>query len=296
MMRKTKQSPRLISQTRRTPKASSTAPFKEHLHELRRRLFYIALSVAAWTGAAYAIQQHIVDTLLKPSHGQSFVYTSPIGGIDFLFRVCLYTGLILSTPVIVYQLLRYMEPLMKNGSTRFVAVGSAVSGLLAAAGIAFGYFVGLPTALHFLLHQFTNPQIKALITVQAYMSFVMVYMVGAALMFQVPLILIFINRIKPLKPSSLFRYERWVILGAFVMAGLMNPTPNLLDQLMVAGPIIVMYQIGIGIIALINRPRWPAHARELFQEDLQAQAERLERSQSLQKVTDGELIIDKPAT
>ncbi len=295
MMTKRKTSPRLISQTR-APKASQTAPFQEHLHELRRRLFYIALSVAAWTAAAYAIQQEIVKILLKPSHGQSFVYTSPIGGIDFLFRVCLYTALILSTPVIVYQLLRYMEPLMKSDSTRFVAVGSIVSGLLAAAGILFGYFVGLPAALHFLLHQFVTSQIKPLITVQAYMSFVMVYMVGAALMFQVPLILIFINRIKPLKPSSLFRYERWVILGAFVMAGLMNPTPNLLDQLMVAGPIIVMYQIGIGIIALINRPRWPSRARELFKEDLQAQAERLERSRSLQKVTDGELIIDKPAT
>jgi sec-independent protein translocase protein TatC len=73
----------------------------EHLHELRRRLFFIAISVIAWSAAAYAIQQRIVNVLLKPSHGQSFVYTSPIGGIDFLFRVCLYTGLIFSIPFIV---------------------------------------------------------------------------------------------------------------------------------------------------------------------------------------------------
>ena len=286
MMKRTKlRSPRK-SQTRTVPSAVSyTAPFMEHLHELRRRLFYIAISIAFWSTATYAVQQHVVNILLKPSHGQSFVYTSPIGGIDFLFRVCLYTGLIFSTPVIVYQLLRFISPLMKSSSTRFIAWGSAISGLLAVIGIALGYFVGLPTALHFLLHQFQTPQIKPLITVQSYMSFVMVYMVGSALMFQVPLFLIFINRIKPLKPSRLFHYERWVILIAFVMSGLMNPTPKIWDQLIVAGPIIVMYQIGIGIIALINRPRWSAPVRELFEQDLQRQSERLKRARYLQKVS-----------
>ena len=295
MMRKRKQSPERLSRTRAS-KPPAIAPFREHLYELRRRLFYIALSVIVWSSAAYAVQQHIVSTLLKPSHGQSFVYTSPIGGIDFLFRVCLYTGLIFSIPVIVYQLLRYMEPLMKSDSTKFVAWGSAISGILAAAGIAFGYFAGLPAALHFLLHQFTTSQIKPLITVQSYMSFVMVYMVGAALMFQVPLILICINRIKPLKPSSLFRYERWVILLAFIIAGLMNPTPNLLDQLMVAGPIIVMYQVGIAIVALINRPRWPSNVRKLFEADLEKQAKRVERAQSPPRTPDGDLMIDKYLT
>jgi sec-independent protein translocase protein TatC len=256
----------------------------EHLRELRRRLFYVALSVIIWSSAAYAVQQHIVNVLLKPSRGQDLVYTSPIGGIDFLFRVCLYTGLILSIPVIVYQLLKFLAPLMTDSSSRFIMLGCLISGILALSGILFGYFMGLPLALHFLLHQFMTPQIKPLITVQSYMSFVMVYMVGAALMFQVPLFLIFINRIKPLKPSRLFHYERWVILLAFIVAGLMNPTPNLLDQLMVAGPIILMYQVGIGIIALTNRPRWTTQTRELFEEDLRLQAERLERARTLQPV------------
>jgi sec-independent protein translocase protein TatC len=257
-----------------------TATFKEHLHELRRRIIFISLSVLFWTLAAYAIQQKIVHILLKPSHGQSFVYTSPIGGIDFLFRVCLYTGIIFSIPVFIYQVLRYVSPLMKSSSTRFIAGGSFISGLLALAGIIFGYFIGLPTALHFLLHQFQTSQIKPLITVQSYISFVMVYMVGAAFMFQVPLLLIFINRIKPLKPSRLFHYERWVILLAFIISGLMNPTPNILDQLMVAGPIILMYQLGIAIIAWLNRSRWPAEAKRLFEKDLQLQAKRFKAAEA----------------
>jgi sec-independent protein translocase protein TatC len=204
--------------------------------------------------------------------------------VDFQFRLSLYVGIIASIPIIVYQLLRYIEPLINKASARFIAWGSAVSGVLALGGVAFGYFVGLPAAMNFLLHQFVTLQIKPMLTIQSYMSFVMVYMLGSAMLFQLPLILIFINRIKPLKPSKLFHYERWVILLAFVLSGIMNPTPNLLAQLIVAGPIIVMYQVGIGIIAYLNRKRRPAHVEKLLEKDRALQAERLERLKDMRTV------------
>lgn len=230
-----------------------TQPFMEHLQELRRRLYAIALSVVVWGSAAYAIQQHLVVILLRPAQGQSFIYTTPGGGIDFLFRICVYCGLILSTPVIIYNLLGFFEPLMTRGSRKFVTTASIVSALLAAAGIIFGYYIGLPAALHFLLHQFTTVQIKPLVTIQSYLGFVLAYMLGSALMFQLPVILLFINRIKPLSPKRLLQHERWAILAAFVLAGLMNPSPNILSQLLVAGPFILMYQVAIVLVAITNR-------------------------------------------
>lgn len=233
--------------------ATQELSFLEHLYELRRRLYFVAASVLFWGISAYLVQQHIVNVLLRPAHGQSFIYTSPGGGIDFLFRICIYTGIICSLPLIVYHLLRFIEPVIGHASHRFVLVGSSVSGILAAAGVVFGYYLGLPAALHFLFHQFTTAQIRPLVTIQSYLGFVIVYMVGSALLFQLPLLLLFINRIKPLKPQKLLHYERWVILVAFLLAGLMNPTPNLFSQLLVAGPFIVMYQIGIVLIALVNR-------------------------------------------
>jgi sec-independent protein translocase protein TatC len=254
------------------------------LHELRRRLFYVAVSVGIWSAAAYGIEHQLINWLLRPAKGQDFIYTSPLGGVDFLFRLSLYVGIIISIPVIVYQLLRYVEPLINKNAARFIAWGSAISGVLALAGVTFGYFIGLPAAMNFLLHQFVSIQIKPMLTIQSYMSFVMVYMLGSAMLFQLPLILIFINRIKPLKPSKLFHYERWVILLAFVISGLMNPTPNLLAQLIVAGPIIVMYQVGIGIIAYMNRKKRPAKVEKLLARDRAIQAERLERLKDMQTV------------
>jgi sec-independent protein translocase protein TatC len=255
----------------------------------------VAISVGIWGTGAYFIEHQIIDALIKPAHGQQFIYTSPVDGINFLFKVCIYAGLIASIPVIVYNFLRYVEPLMAKDSARFIAVGSIISGILAAVGIAFGYFMGLPAALHFLLHQFITDQVTPMLTIQSYMSFVVVYMVGSALLFQLPLIMLFINRIRPLKPSTLFHYERWVILIAFIMAGLMNPTPRVLDQLLVAGPIILMYQVGIVIIALLNRPRRPGRVRKLASQDAAKQAARQERLQSMKMAwKEASAIADNP--
>ena len=249
--------------TKKTKKARAEAkplhsdqklPFLEHFKELKRRLTIVAVSVGVFSVGAYFIQHHIVELLLKPAEGQDLIYTTPGGGMNFLIQVCLYTGIVFSLPIIIYQILKYFEPLIGNKSMRFALFGGIISALLAVGGMAFGYFVGLPTTLHFLFHQFSpTSEIQPLIAVQSYMSFVTLYMFGAALLFQVPLVLIFINRIKRLSVRTLLKGERWFILGSFILAILMNPSPNLIDQFMLAGPMVAMYQVGIGLVWLVNK-------------------------------------------
>jgi sec-independent protein translocase protein TatC len=256
-------------------------PFIEHAYELRRRLYYIGASVFTWAGVAYFVQQHIVSILLRPAHGEKFIYTTPGGGIDFLFRICIYSGLIFSLPIIVYNSLQFISPLISRASKHFIFWGSAASGILAIFGMVFGYFIGLPAALHFLTHQFTTVQIRPLVTIQSYLQFIIVYMVGSALLFQLPLLLIFINRITPLKPKRLLKYERWVILAAFVLSGLMNPTPNILSQLLIAGPFILMYQFGILLIMFMNRSNKTV---TLYEHDLAVQSARTQQRDQLRPV------------
>ncbi len=265
--------------TARTTK--DRAPLIEHLHELKRRLFYVVVSIAAGSALAYGTEQHLIAALLRPSHGQHFIYTSPLGGINFIFSVCLYVGIALSLPVIVYHFLKFFQPLMKDTNARFIGLASIASGIVALGGITFGYFLGLPAALHFLLHQFHSNQIQALLTIEAYLSFVMAYILGSALMFQLPLIMIIINRIKPLKPSQLFKYERLVVIFAFVVGFIMNPTPNLLDQMLVVVPIILMYQFGIGLIWVINRHNNHERFRPLHDHDAETRNKRTEWAQQL---------------
>lgn len=268
-------------------------PLIEHLYELRRRLFYVAVCVAAGSAIAYGFEHQLIDILLRPSHGQSFIYTSPLGGMNFFLSVCLYLGVIVSTPVIFYQLLAFLRPLMKQATRKLLMVSSALAGVVAIAGVIFGYFVGLPSALHFLLHQFVTVQVRPLITIQSYMSFVGLYLVGSALMFQLPLIIYFINRIKPLKPGGLLKYERHVILFALITAFIMNPTPNLLSQLVIVIPIILMYQVSIVMVWIINKGGKRAKFQPLFERDAALKARRqLQAAQSRPLVEVAERLPD----
>ncbi len=283
MKRKARTNSRKTSKT--TTRASALpkerAPLIEHLKELKRRIIYVVLVVLAMSAVVYSFERPLIDILLRPSHGQHFVYTSPMGGINFLFNVCFYFGVALSVPIIIYNLLKFLQPVMRHTTQRFIVAASSVSGIIAICGILFGYFVGLPAALHFLLgEQFHNGQIEALISIQAYFSFVVSYMFGAALMFQLPLLLVIINRIKPLSPQKMFKYERAVIIFAFVAAFIMNPTPNLVDQLLTVVPVLVSYQFGIGIVWLLNRRSVTRRYRTLFDQDAATRAERLAKART----------------
>jgi sec-independent protein translocase protein TatC len=252
--------------------------FVEHFAELRRRLFWVAASVGVGASLAYTVQHHIVAVLLKPAEGQQFIYTSPGGGLDFLVRVCIFTGLACSIPVIVYNVLKFLEPLLHDTSTKYILRGSIVAGLLAVLGIMVGYFLGLPNALHFLAHQFTTEQVKALITIQAYMGFVTKYLLAAALMFQAPLVMLFINKMRPLQPKKLFAAERWVIVGSMILAAVINPAPDIMSMLVIAGPMIAAYQVGIVLVWRVNRTgKRSKSVLALLEQDAALQAERLRR-------------------
>jgi sec-independent protein translocase protein TatC len=210
-----------------------------------------------------------------PAHHQQFIYTSPGGGINFLFQVCTYAGILFSIPVIIRQLLKFLEPVVSGHIRSMIARYSYVSALLAVAGVLFGYYVGLPLALHFLGNQFTTPQIHALFTIQEYMSFVTVYLVGSALIFQLPVIIMFINHINPISPRRLIKLERYVIVISFITAMIMAPTTNVMNQLVIAGPIIGIYQLSIVMVWWQNRYlRLPKKAKFLLARDAEIQAER----------------------
>jgi sec-independent protein translocase protein TatC len=254
------------------------------VYELRKRFFYIAISVVIFGGLAASVQSKLTELLLAPAGKQQFIYTSPGGGFDFAFRLCLYAGIAASIPAIVYHLLRYLQPLVKKQNMRFVVKASIWSALLAGIGILFGYFIGLPAGLHFLLQGFSSEQIKALISIQSYLSFVMVYLLASAMLFQIPLALISINRIKPLKPSKLLKQTRWVVLIAFVLGAIISPSPDIRNQAILSGPIIAMYELSVLLIWLINRRHQrPRKVQQLLDKDAAARADRLSNFEKAQQ-------------
>ncbi len=252
-MKMKNQKPKNNQKTNLTPKSpTATQPFIVHVRELRQRLIYIVLALVVFGALGYFIQEQVINLLLRPAQGQQFIYTTPGGGFNFLVSICVYVGIAGSVPLIMYHLFRFLEPLIPDTSHRFITRCGFLSVLLAVLGACFGYFVGLPAALAFLLNQFQTTQIQPLLTIQEYISFVMIYIIGFALLFQIPLILLFINRITRLRPRKLFGYQRFVIAGAFAAAAIITPSGDAVNQLIMAVPIIAMYQFGVAGVWFYN--------------------------------------------
>lgn len=226
------------------------------------------------------IRERLVSFLIHPANDQQFIYTTPGGGFNFLLQISIYFGIVIGIPVIIYHVLRYLEPLLANPDRAFILKCAMLSAFLAICGMAFGYFVGLPAALIFLSNQFENKQITALFTLNDYLSFVTVYMLGSALMFQIPVVMVFINRIKPLSAKRLAISQRWVIVLAFVAAAIITPTPDMFNQCIIALPIILVYQFGVMLVAYQNKYSVAIKANRLRAIDKEVAEKRQEIAES----------------
>lgn len=224
---------------------------ERHIEELRRRALWCIMALVIGGALGYRYQNEIIEWLVKPL-GQQLFYTSPTGGFDFLIKICLFFGFLLSIPVIIYNIIRFIAPAVPQHISYSTAKILIISVLLALCGISFAYFVSLPAALHFL-NNFTNDQIQSLISAQEYFNFVMIYLAGFAALFQMPLLIAFVNKVTPLKPRSLMKKQRIVILVSFIIAAVLTPTPDPMNQTLMAIPIIGLYQTSIGVVWQENK-------------------------------------------
>lgn len=269
--------------TNNSPAASAdehTLPtFLDHVHELRRRLFWIVGTVIATSSIAYSFLGTILDILTAPLGEQGLFYLTPGGGLSFSFKLCALVGILVAVPFIMYHLYRFIEPLMGNWR-RPTIFYVGFSTILAVSGVLFAYYVSLPAAISFLTG-FNVNHVQAMLTADSYLSFVATYLLGAAILFQIPLLLMIINNMTPLKPSKLMKLQKYVIVGAFILAAIISPTPDIMNQAFLAIPIIGMYQLGIMLVWLQNTLRMRKQAR------LSARATQQQMPQVTQAITHG---------
>lgn len=244
-MKKSKQ--RLKSQ-----KKSPRKPFSEHLGELRTRALWCLFFFGLATAIVYPFYSILLSWLIKPLH-QTVYYTSPTGGLSLIIQICLFFGFLLALPALVFHLYRFVEPIIPKTTSKWITVSIIVaSSVLTCCGVGLAYFVSLPTALRFL-QTFDSNQVSALITANEYFSFVIQYLLGFGILFQLPLVLLLWNYISPLKSKALISYSRYVIILSAIVAAILTPTPDPINQAFMAGPIIILYYLSVLIIWRLNK-------------------------------------------
>jgi len=239
--------------SRYSTKVDEAKPFLAHIHELRNRIVWSLLALLVGSGLSYGFHQQLTNWIQKPLN-KTLYFTSPAGGLNFLVKLCITFGIIFALPVFLYQIVKFFYPLLEKQHKKAVVPYIVCSVLLAYGGVLFGYFVSLPNALQFL-SGFGGPTVDALITVDEYYNFVLAYLLGFALLFQLPIIILFMNRVKPLKPGSMMGAQRYIILGSFVIAAILTPTPDPINQTIMALPAVVLYQVSIVLIWWVNKNR-----------------------------------------
>lgn len=228
--------------------------FHDHIRELRRRLLWIVLAIGISGGISYVLRVKVIRLLQRPL-GATLFYTSPAGSFNFILKLSTLIGLFIALPVIIYQLVRFIEPALPvNIKKRVMATVISASFALALLGIAFSYLYMIPMSLKFFAGYSTD-QIKPLISANEYLSYMLGNLIIFALVFQIPLIVLFINWIKPMKPTKLLRYQRHVIVGAFGLAIVLPFTYDPISQFIVAIPIIVLFYLSVGLLWAANRGR-----------------------------------------
>lgn len=227
-------------------------PILQHLRELRRRLFLSALAVVATSIFSLVFAKHIFAILFRPAGDFNPIYINLTEMISTYFKVSLYSGLALALPFVVYQAVMFVAPALKPGEKKYVYLLMPAVFLLFASGVAFGYFVLLPPALRFLLifgSDIATPQI----TIGNYISTVVTLLFWNGVIFEIPLILTFLARIRVINPNSLARRRRFIFIGAFIAGAIITPTFDPVNQTLVSVPIIFLFELGIWL----GRLAWP---------------------------------------
>jgi len=225
-------------------------PFLSHLEELRKRL--IACAIAAGIGfiLSYIFAEHLFQILMSPlkaqlPEGDKLIYTNlPEMFLTYL-KSALVSGILVSSPYIFYQLWMFIAPGLYQRERKYVIPFVIFSTILFVGGALFGYFVVFPFGFKFFLG-FSNESIQALPSVKQYFSFSIKLLFAFGVVFELPVVVFFLTKIGVVTPSLMKRKRKYAILLTFVMAAILTP-PDVITQCMMAGPLIVLYEISIMI-------------------------------------------------
>lgn len=248
---------------------SSSAPLVEHLAELRNRLIWSLLAFVVAMTACFTVWRPFYDFLTVPlctaleNHGQpcELVFLSLQEGFFLAFSISMMAGLVLSFPVISYQLWRFVAPgLYKNEKRAFLPFMLA-SPIMFIGGAAFAYYVIAPMAFDFFLNFQTTETLTGADKLQpgeasiifqgsakAYLSLTMAFIVSFGLCFQLPVLLTLLGRAVIVTAAGLGRMRKYALVGILIMAAMATPGPDIMSQVILFAAVYPLYEISIWLV------------------------------------------------
>lgn len=217
-------------------------PLLQHLEELRKRLIFCFITLIIFSVFAGNLVPCVLKSLIKPVG--ELVFINPTEAFWVNLKLSIIIGSYFALPVIFYQLWKFVSMGLSRHEKKNIALLAAASFFLFNTGAGFCYFLVVPWGIKFLL-SYSLGLIKPLLSVNNYLSFVTTMLLSFGLIFQLPLIIGFLVRLKILTPDLLKKHRRIVIVLIFIAAAILTPTSDAFTQIALALPLLLLYEISI---------------------------------------------------
>ncbi|MCG6134584.1 MAG: twin-arginine translocase subunit TatC [Nostoc sp. LLA-1] len=224
----------------------------DHLEELRQRIFYALIAVVIFVVGCFIAVKPIVQLLEVPAQGVKFLQLAPGEYFFVSIKVAGYSGLVLSSPFILYQIIQFILPGLTRRERRLLGPVVFGSSILFAAGLVFAYLLLIPAALNFFISYGTDV-VEQLWSIDKYFEFVLLLLFSTGLAFQIPIIQLLLGNLGIVSSEKMIAGWRYVIIGAVVLGAVLTPSTDPLTQSLLAGAVLGLYFGGIGLVKLTGK-------------------------------------------
>ncbi|MDH5299266.1 MAG: twin-arginine translocase subunit TatC [Desulfobulbaceae bacterium] len=232
----------------------------EHLAELRKCLVVSLIAAAVGFAGSYALVDTIGEWFFRPlfevlPDTSSLIFTSYQEAFFFYLKLALVSGLLLASPVIFLQIWRFVAPGLYRHEKRVLLPFVFLSAFCFLGGAAFGYFVVFPPAFKFLMGYSTD-FLSPMPTVSEYFSLSLRLLLAFGVIFELPVFMVLLAKLGMVNAPFLRKHRKYAFLLSFVIAAILTPTPDVVNQCMMAGPLVILYEVSIVAVWLFGGKRF----------------------------------------
>lgn len=221
----------------------------DHLEELRMRIFYSLIAVAVGVIGCFTVVKPLVKVLEVPAQGVKFLQLAPGEFFFVSLKVAGYSGIVLASPFILYQIVLFVLPGLTRRERRLLGPVVLGSSILFFGGLAFAYYALIPAALKFFI-SYGADVVEQSWSIDKYFEFVLLLLFSTGLAFQIPVIQIILGYLGVVSSSQMLSGWRYVILGGVILGAVLTPSTDPLTQSLLAGAVLGLYFGGIGMVKL----------------------------------------------
>ncbi|HRS87007.1 MAG TPA: twin-arginine translocase subunit TatC [Syntrophales bacterium] len=234
-------------------------PLTAHLAELRQRLINCLVAIGVGFLACYYFKEELFKIITRPlaqvlPKGSHMIFTGLPEAFFIYMKIAFFASLFLTSPYTLYQVWRFISPGLYPSEKRYVVPFVVSSTLLFVGGILFCYFLALPPAFAFFI-EFSTDFLRPMISFREYLSFSLKMLLAFGLCFELPVFIFFMAKIGIVSSRGLVKQRRYAILVIFIVAAVLTPSPDAFSQILLAVPLMVLYEISVLLARFAERKK-----------------------------------------